>query len=105
VSQAAIKRAPSRRDVPLREKTLWRMLYETAARASEVLALDVNSPGRSYLAPGRSFRSPGPTGAGPGRMAGRAVPAWRDPPAAGLHRQPVPATLTTTPCHSAHQGR
>ena len=30
-----------RRTVPLREKTLWRMLYETAARTSEVLALDV----------------------------------------------------------------
>ena len=30
-----------RRNVALREKTLWRMLYETAARASEVLALDV----------------------------------------------------------------
>ena len=30
-----------RRSVALREKTLWRMLYETAARASEVLALDV----------------------------------------------------------------
>ena len=28
-------------DVPIREKTLWTMLYETAARASEVLALDV----------------------------------------------------------------
>jgi integrase len=37
----AIERQLSRRDVPLREKTLWRMLYETAARASEVLALDV----------------------------------------------------------------
>jgi integrase len=38
---AAIERALSRRDVPLREKTLWRMLYETAARASEILALNV----------------------------------------------------------------
>jgi site-specific recombinase XerD len=28
-------------DVPIREKTLWTMLYETAARSSEVLALDV----------------------------------------------------------------
>jgi integrase/recombinase XerD len=28
-------------DVPLRDKALWRMLYETAARAEEVLALDV----------------------------------------------------------------
>ena len=30
-----------REDVGLREKTLWRLLYETAARTSEVLALDV----------------------------------------------------------------
>jgi len=36
-----IERLLSRRDIPLREKTLWRMLYETAARASEVLALNV----------------------------------------------------------------
>jgi hypothetical protein len=37
------------------------------------------------------------TGAGLGRLAGRAIPARRDRPAAGLHRQPVPATLTTRP--------
>jgi site-specific recombinase XerD len=37
----AIDRQLSRRDIPLRDKTLWRMLYETAARASEILALDV----------------------------------------------------------------
>ena len=30
-----------RHSVALRENTLWRMLYETAARASEVLPLDV----------------------------------------------------------------
>jgi integrase len=40
--RAAIERALSRRDVPLREKTLWRLLYETAARASEVLALNID---------------------------------------------------------------
>ena len=28
-------------DVPIREKTLWTMLYETAARSGEVLALDI----------------------------------------------------------------
>jgi integrase len=39
--RARVERLLSRRDVPLREKTLWRMLYETAARASEVLSLDV----------------------------------------------------------------
>jgi integrase/recombinase XerD len=30
-----------RLDVPLRDKALWRMLYETAARAGEILGLDV----------------------------------------------------------------
>ena len=44
------------------------------------------------------------TGAGLGRLAGRAIPTRRDQPMARLRRQPVPATLTTTPCHSAHQG-
>jgi integrase len=39
--RARVEPLLSRRDVPLREKTLWRMLYETAARASEILALDV----------------------------------------------------------------
>jgi integrase len=41
VTKTTIRRLLSRRDVPLREKTLWRMLYETAARAAEILALNV----------------------------------------------------------------
>jgi hypothetical protein len=41
VAKTTIHRLLSRRDVPLREKTLWRMLYETAARAAEMLALNV----------------------------------------------------------------
>lgn len=41
VARSAIERALTRRDVPLREKTLWRLLYETAARASKVVALNV----------------------------------------------------------------
>ena len=39
----------SREDIGLRERTLWRMLDETAARSAEVLALDVEDldlPGR-----------------------------------------------------------
>jgi len=39
--KAAIERQLSRSDLPLREKTLWRMLYETAARANEILDLDI----------------------------------------------------------------
>ena len=51
IPRPAIERALSRRDVPLREKTLWRMLYETAARASGVLGLNIDDPG-----PGRPPR-------------------------------------------------
>ncbi len=38
---AALERLFSRRDIALREKTLWRLLYETAGRANEALSLDV----------------------------------------------------------------
>jgi integrase/recombinase XerD len=31
-------------DVPLRDKTLWRMLYETVARVKEILGLDADDP-------------------------------------------------------------
>ncbi|WP_328393769.1 tyrosine-type recombinase/integrase [Nocardia sp. NBC_00416] len=41
VPRSRIDRLCRRRDVPLREKTLWRMLYESASRASAVLALNV----------------------------------------------------------------
>src|SRR5450759_1105029 len=41
VSRSRIDRLCRRRDVPLREKTLWRMLYESASRAGAVLALNV----------------------------------------------------------------
>jgi integrase len=41
LSRAQVDELLARGDVALREKTLWRLLYETAARASEVLSLDV----------------------------------------------------------------
>jgi site-specific recombinase XerD len=37
-----LERLWHRGDVPLREKTLWRFLYESAGRASEVLCLDID---------------------------------------------------------------
>lgn len=42
IPRAELERLWSRRDVPLRERALWRLLYETAGRANEVLALDVD---------------------------------------------------------------
>jgi integrase len=41
VPSASLERLWERRDIDLRERTLWRMLYETAARANEVLRLDI----------------------------------------------------------------
>jgi integrase len=41
VPRSRIDRLCRRRDVPLREKTLWRMLYESASRVSAVLALNI----------------------------------------------------------------
>ena len=41
LSISQIETLLTRPDLGLREKTLWRLLYETAARAGEVLALDV----------------------------------------------------------------
>jgi len=38
---ASLERLWQRREIPLRERTLWRMLYETAARADEILGLDI----------------------------------------------------------------
>src|ERR1019366_4907461 len=53
-------------------------------------------PGLLHPPAAARFLNPA-TGAGLGRLAGRAIPARRDQPTARLHRQPVPATLTTTP--------
>jgi integrase len=38
---AELERLWSRAEIPLRERAFWRLLYETAARAEEVLRLDV----------------------------------------------------------------
>ncbi|MET8564479.1 site-specific integrase [Streptomyces flaveolus] len=40
-SKIAIDRLIARREVHLREKTLWRMLYETVARAEEILSVNI----------------------------------------------------------------
>lgn len=42
LARADVERLLAREDIALRERTLWRMLYETAARSAEVLRLDVD---------------------------------------------------------------
>jgi integrase len=41
LTRGQLERLFARRDLSLRERTLWRLLYETAARANELLALNV----------------------------------------------------------------
>jgi integrase len=41
LTHTQLERLFARHDLPLRERTLWRLLYETAARPNELLALDV----------------------------------------------------------------
>ena len=41
LSRADVEALLTREDISIRERTLWRMLYETAARSAEVLALNV----------------------------------------------------------------
>ena len=36
LTRGQLERLFARRDLPLRERTLWRLLYETAARANEL---------------------------------------------------------------------
>ena len=43
LSRAEVDELLTRDGLALRERTLWRMLYETAARANEVLTLDVEN--------------------------------------------------------------
>lgn len=41
LSRSEVDQLLTRKDISLRERKFWRMLYETAVRSAEVLALDV----------------------------------------------------------------
>jgi hypothetical protein len=45
---------------PLEDRTLWSMLYSTAARAEEVLSLDITDLDRATAGPARSARAANP---------------------------------------------
>ncbi len=115
---AAIERQLSRRDVSLREKTLWRMLYETAARASEILALDVEQldfeqPPRTNLLQtrrdrmgplGNRHRAPAPPAPAPPRRPGplKRTAVSRQPQARACA---APACTRHLPAHRPRETR
>ena len=51
LSRSEVDQLLTRKDISLRERTFWRMLYETAARSAEVLALDAWQTGTARLVP------------------------------------------------------
>ena len=58
-SPGAVEQLLTREGIGLRERTLWRMLYETASRSAEVLALnveDLDLPSRRAKAVRRHVR-------------------------------------------------
>ena len=78
---------------PLREKTLWRMLYETAARASEVLALDVEDldrPQRRARVVSKGGNTDMVYWGVAHRAAGRPLPRRPEHRAAVPHHRPLP---------------
>lgn len=59
-SKMAIDRLIARREVHLREKTLWRMLYETAGRCEEILGVNIEEldlAGRRCLVKAKGART------------------------------------------------
>ena len=97
----------SRRDIDLREKTLWRMLYETAARAGEILALnieDMDLPRKRAVIIGKGGHKEYVFWAsGAARLLSRYLAGRRRGPVFLTHRQPnvIPARGDECP----HTGR
>ena len=97
----------SRRDIDLREKTLWRMLYETAARAGEILALnveDMDLPRKRAVIIGKGGHKEYVFWAsGTARLLSRYLAGRRRGPVFLTHRQPnvIPARRDECP----HTGR
>ena len=97
----------SRRDISLREKTLWRMLYETAARAGEVLALNVEdldlSRKRAVIIGKGGHKEYVFWASGAARLLSRYLAGRRRGPVFLTHRQPnvIPARGDECP----HTGR
>ena len=61
-SKVAVDRLIARREVHLREKTLWRMLYETAGRSEEILGVNIEEldlAGRRCLVKAKGARTKG----------------------------------------------
>ena len=99
----------SRRNINLREKTLWRMLYETAARAGEILALnieDLDLPRKRAVITGKGGHKEYVFWAsGAARLLSRYLAGRRRGPVFLTHRRPNVIPARGDECPHTRRGR
>ncbi len=99
----------SRRDIHLREKTLWRMLYETAARAGEILTLnieDLDLPRKRAVITGKGGHKEYVFWAsGAARLLSRCLSGRRRGPVFLTHRRPNVIPARGDECPINNRGR
>ncbi|MFE7869444.1 tyrosine-type recombinase/integrase [Micromonospora humida] len=97
-----------RLDVGLRDKTLWRLLYETVARAEETLTLDVSDLGLASKRARVVFKRQDRVGVLADRRRHDAAPATRRPhprPGVLADRKPTRAVATVDLCSVTGRAR
>jgi integrase len=109
ISRHQINALWDRRDIPLREKTLWRLLYESAARAGSVLALnieDLDLPGKrgKVTAKGNVVRWV-QWQSGTARLLPRLIAGRTSGPLFLAHRRPAPVRTPASADTCPHTGR
>jgi integrase len=97
IARHEVEELLDRRGVPLREKTLWRLLYESAARADSVLAIDIED----LVLPAKRARVTAKGGVvrwvqwqtGTARLLPRLIADRTSGPLFLAHRRPAPARI------------
>ena len=109
ISYQDLEKLWSRRDINLREKTLWRMLYETAARAGEILALDIEDmdlPRKRAVIIGKGGHKENVFWAsGAARLLSRYLAGRRQGPVFLTHRRPNVIPARGDECPQTGRGR
>ena len=109
LSRPVVEALWERRDIPLREKTFWRLLYESAARAASVLALDIEDldlPAKraTITAKGGVIRWV-QWQSGTARLLPRLIAGRTSGPLFLSHRRPAPARTPAAVDTCPHTGR
>ena len=99
----------TRRDIHVREKVLWRMLYETAARANEILSLDISdldpATRRATITAKGGHRQEVVWASGTARVLPRYLKGRRRGPVFVTHRRPNVVPALPDLCPDTGRGR